>query len=50
MNVEFHVADEYIISSKTKFIKIQQYNAKKPRKLGYKNLLRSGTGWFIYDF
>ena len=47
---EFHAIDEQIIPSKTKFSKIRQYNPKKPRKWGFKNLVRAGSSGLMYDF
>ena len=47
---EFHSVDEQIIPSKTKYTKIRQYNPKKPRKWGFKNLVRAGSSGFMYDF
>ena len=47
---EFHSIDEQIIPSKTKFTKIRQYNSKKPKKWGFKNLVRAGASGFMYDF
>ena len=44
------IVDEQIIPSKTKFTKIRQYNPKKPRKWGFKYLVRVGLSGFIYDF
>ena len=47
---EYHSVDEQIIPSKTKFTKIRQYNPKKPRKWGFKNLVRAGSSGLMYDF
>lgn len=47
---EFHSIDEQIIPSKTKYSKIRQYNPKKPKKWGFKNLVRAGASGFMYDF
>ena len=47
---EFHSVDEQIIPSKTRYTKVRQYNPKKPRKWGFKNLVRAGASEFIYDF
>lgn len=45
-----HSVDEQIIPSKTKFSSIRQYNPKKPKKWGFKNLVRAGASGFMYDF
>lgn len=42
--------DEQIVPSKTKRTKIRQYNPKKPKKWGFKNLVRAGASGFMYDF
>ena len=47
---EFQAIDEQIIPSKTKFSKIRQYNPKKPKKWGFKNLVRAGKSGLMYDF
>ncbi len=47
---EFHSIDEQIIPSKTKFSQIRQYNPKKPKKWGFKNLVRAGSSGLMYDF
>ena len=47
---EFHAIDKKIIPSKTKFSKIRQYNPKKPRKWGFKNLVGAGSSGMMYDF
>ena len=47
---EFHAIDEQIIPSKTKVSKIRQYNPKKPRKWGFKNLVCAGSSGMMYDF
>ena len=47
---EFNSVDEQIIPSKTKFSSIRQYNPKKPKKWGFKNLVRAGSSGFMYDF
>ena len=47
---EFQSVDEQIIPSKTRFTKIRQYNPKKPKKWGFKNLVRAGSSGFMYDF
>ena len=47
---ECHSVDEQIIPSKTKRTKIRQYNPKKPKKWGFKNLVRAGASGFMYDF
>lgn len=47
---QFQILDKQIISSKTKFTKIRQYNTKKSRKWDFKNLARTGSSGFIYDF
>ena len=46
----FHSVDEQIIPSKTRYTKVQQYNPEKPRKWGFKNLVRAGASGFLYDF
>ena len=47
---EFQSVDEQIIPSKTRFTKIRQYNLKKPKKWGFKNLVRAGSSGFMYNF
>ena len=47
---EFQAVDEQIIPSKTKYSKIRQYNPKKPKKWGFKNLVRAGGSGIMYDF
>ena len=47
---EFHSVDEQIVPSKTKYSSIRQYNPKKPKKWGFKNLVRAGASGFMYDF
>ena len=47
---EFQSVDEQIIPSKTRFTKIRQCNPKKPKKWGFKNLVRAGSSGFMYDF
>ncbi|XP_065055887.1 piggyBac transposable element-derived protein 2-like isoform X2 [Rhopilema esculentum] len=47
---EFQTVDEQIIPSKTKYSKIRQYNPKKPKKWGFKNLVRAGGSGIMYDF
>ena len=47
---EYHSVDEQIIPPKTKYTKIRQYNPKKPRKCGFKNLVRAGASGFMYMF
>jgi hypothetical protein len=44
------VLDEQIIPSKTKCSAIRQYNPKKPKKWGFKNLVRAGASGLMYDF
>ena len=47
---EYHYVDEQIIPSKTKYTKIRQYNPKKTKIWGFKNLFRAGSSGFMYDF
>ena len=47
---EFQVVDEQIISCKTKRSKTRQYNPKKPKKWGFKNLVCAGSSGMMYDF
>ncbi len=47
---EYHSVDEQIISAKTKFSGIRQYNPKKTCKVGFKNLIRAGASGIMYDF
>ena len=47
---EYHSVDEQVIPSKIKRSKVRQYNPKKPRKWGFKNLLRAGASGFMYEF
>ena len=46
---EFHSVDEQIIQSKTRYTKVRQYNPKKPRKWGFRNLVWAGASGFMYD-
>ena len=46
----FHATDEQVIPSRTKFIKIRQYNPKKLCKWSFKNMVRAGSSWFMYGF
>ena len=39
---EYQSLDEQIIPSKTRRSKIRQYNPKKPKKWGFKNMVRAG--------
>ena len=47
---EYHSVDEQIIPTKTKFSSIQQYNPEKPKKWGFKNLVRASASGIMYDF
>ena len=47
---EYHSVDEQIIPTKTKLSSIWQYNPKKPKKWGFKNLVRAGCSRIMYDF
>lgn len=47
---EFQAIDEQIVSAKTKFSGIRQYNPRKPHKWGLKNFIRAGQSGMIYDF
>ena len=47
---ESHSVDEQIVPAKTKYSGIRQYNPKKPVKWGFKNLVRTGSSGFMYDF
>ena len=47
---DYHAIDEQRIPLKTKFSKIRQYNPKKPRKWGFKSLVRACSYGMIYDF
>ena len=47
---KYQSVDEKIIPSKTRQTKIQQYNPKKPKKWGFKNLVRAIASGFMYDF
>ena len=47
---ELHSVDEQMILSKTKFTKIKQENPKKTKTSELKNLFRSGSGGFMYEF
>ena len=49
--IKFHAVDEQIIPSKNKYSKVRHCNPKKPRKWGFKNLVRAEQGLvFMYDF
>ena len=47
---ELHSVDEQMILSKTKFTKIKQENPKKTKISELRNLFRSGSGGFMYEF
>ena len=47
---EMHSIDEQIIPAKTTYSGIRQYNPKKPKKWGFKNLVRAGASGMMYDF
>ena len=47
---EYHSVDKQIISSKTKFSSIRQYNPKKPKKWDFENLVRAGSSGMMHDF
>ena len=50
MPEEIHSIDEQIIPAKTTYSGIRQYNPKKPKKCGFKNLVQAGTSGMMYDF
>ena len=50
MPEEVHSIDEQIIPAKTTYSGIRQYNPKKPKKRGFKNLVHAGTSGMMYDF
>ena len=45
-----HSIDEQIIPAKRKCSGIRQYNPKKPKKIGFKNFVRTGSSGIMYDF
>ena len=47
---KYYSVDEQIIPSKTKFSSIRQYNPKKPKKWGFKNLVHVGSLGMMYYF
>ena len=47
---EYQSVDEQIIPSKTRRTKILPYNPKKPKKWGFKNMVRAGASGYMYDF
>lgn len=47
---EIHSIDEQIIPAKTTYSGIRQYNPKRPKKWGFKNLVRAGASRMMYDF
>ena len=47
---EFQSVDEQIIPCKTKRSKLRQYNPKKPKKWGFKNMVCAGNSGMMYDF
>ena len=47
---EFQAVDEQIIPCKTKRTKIRQYNPKKSKKWGFKNLVWAGSSGMMYAF
>ena len=47
---QFRSEDDQLIPSKTKFTMIRQYNPKKSRNWGFKNLVWTGWRGFIYNF
>ena len=47
---EYQSVDEQIIPSKTRRTKIRQYNPKKPKKWGFKNMVRAVASGYMYDF
>ena len=47
---EYQAVDEQMIPWKSKRNKIRQYNPKKPKKWGSKNLVCPGNSGMIYDF
>ena len=49
LKVEVNTVNEQIIPSKTKYTKIRQYNAKKPCKWEFKNIVRAEKSDFMSD-
>ena len=47
---EYNLVDEQIIPLKKKYLSIRQYNAKKLKKRGFKNLVPAGMSGFMHDF
>ena len=46
---EYNLFDEQVIPLKAKYSSIRQYNPKKPKKWGFKNLVRAGISSFMHD-
>ena len=47
---EYKWVDEQIIPVKAKYSSIRQYNPKKPKRWGFKNLVHADIAGFMYDF
>ena len=46
---EYNLFDEQVIPLKAKYSSIMQYNPKKPKKRGFKNLVLAGISSFMRD-
>ena len=47
---EYNLVDKQIIPLKKKYSSLRQYNPKKLKKRGFKNLVPAGMPGFMYDF
>ena len=47
---EYNLVDKQIIPLQKKYSSLRQYNPKKLKKRGFKNLVPAGMPGFMYDF